>query len=294
MSTPPNSKCTIYMTTVLILSCMKFVLATNFYRDFDILWGNGRGNILNNGKVLMLSLDEYSGSGIQSKRAYLYSRIDVQIKLVSGNSAGTVAAFYAGSEGDNRDEIDIEFLGNVTGEPYTVHTNIYTKGKGDREQQFQLWFDPTTSFHNYTITWNPSMIAILVDGTPIRVFKNMESSGVPYINELPMKVYASLWNGDQWATRGGAIKTNWTEAPFITWLRNYKARGCVWMNGQSACNSRSSKAINHDWYKQRELDLKGNELLKLVKRRHMVYDYCNDFNRFPHGVPQECHLNTPI
>lgn len=75
---------------------MKFVLATNFYRDFDILWGNGRGNILQNGKVLMLSLDEYSGSGIQSRNEYLFSRIDIQIKLISGNSAGTVTAFYVG------------------------------------------------------------------------------------------------------------------------------------------------------------------------------------------------------
>ncbi|KAI3801644.1 hypothetical protein L1987_29753 [Smallanthus sonchifolius] len=289
MSTPFNTKCMLYLTSVLILSCMKFVLATNFYRDFDILWGNGRGNILNNGKVLMLSLDESSGSGIQSKRAYMFSRIDMQIKLISGNSAGTVTTFYVASEGDKRDEIDIEFLGNLTGDPYTVHTNIYTKGKGDREQQFRLWFDPTTSFHTYTITWNPFMIAIYVDGTPIRVFKNMESSGVPYINELPMKVYASLWNADQWATRGGAIKTNWTEAPFITWFRNFKARGCVWMNGESTCNSGSSKSINQDWYKQKELDLSRNEMLKLVQHKHMVYNYCNDFNRFPLGLPQECH-----
>ncbi|KAG2699318.1 hypothetical protein I3760_07G188000 [Carya illinoinensis] len=278
----------VLMLVHLIVAFMTAASAGNFYESIDNTWGDGRAKIFRNGELLTLSLDKASGSGFQSKNEYLFGMINMQIKLVPGNSAGTVTAYYLRSEGSSWDEIDYEFLGNQSGDPYIVHTNVYSQGKGDREQQFYLWFDPTADFHTYSILWNPGLIVFYVDGVPIREFKNLESIGVPYPKNKPMRIHSSLWNADDWATRGGLIKTDWTQAPFTASYRNFNANACVWSFTTSSCisNSKSSNRAPHS----RELDSASQEKLKWVQRNYMIYDYCTDTKRFPQGLPPECTL----
>ncbi|GMY35406.1 xyloglucan endotransglycosylase 1 [Fagus crenata] len=277
------------LLTILASSVLVIAYAGNLHQDFDITWGDGRAMILNNGELLTLSLDKASGSGFQSKNQFLFGKIDTQIKLVPGNSAGTVTAYYLSSKGSTWDEIDYEFLGNLSGDPYTIHTNIYTQGKGNREQQFHLWFDPTANFHTYSILWNPQAIIFSVDGTPIREFKNSESIGVPFPKKQPMRLYSSLWNADDWATRGGLVKTDWARAPFTASYRNFNARACLWSSGGSTCtaNSQSSTSNNNAWLKE-DLDFTRQERLKWVQKNYMIYNYCTDTKRFPQGFPPEC------
>ncbi|CAL9102799.1 unnamed protein product [Musa textilis] len=258
-------------------------LAGNFYQDVDITWGDGRAEILDDGQLLTLSLDKYSGSGFQTRNQYLYGKFDMQLKLVPGDSAGTVATFYLSSQGNTHDEIDFEFLGNLSGDPYVVHTNLYTQGKGDREQQFYLWFDPTMDFHTYSVLWNPRHIVFSVDGTPIREFRNREFAGVPYPKSQAMRAYASLWDADDWATRGGLVKTDWSKAPFTASYRNYTADGCVWNSGASSC------AMGSNSWMWQELDSNAMDRLRWVQKNYMIYNYCTDPRRFPQGLPRECN-----
>lgn len=60
--------------------------------------------------------------------------------------------------GPTRDELDFEFLGNRTGQPYLIQTNVYKNGTGGREMRHMLWFDPTEEFHTYSILWNNHQI----------------------------------------------------------------------------------------------------------------------------------------
>ncbi|KAK1382760.1 Xyloglucan endotransglucosylase/hydrolase [Heracleum sosnowskyi] len=278
----------VMLSSILIVSTLAQLAAADFYKDAEITWGDERAKIFNGGRDLTLSLDQSSGSGFQSKNEYLFGRFDMQLKLVPGNSAGTVTTFYLSSQGAGHDEIDFEFLGNSSGSPYTIHTNVFAQGKGNKEQQFQLWFDPTTSFHTYSIVWNPQRIIFLVDNNPIRVFNNQESIGVAYPKSQHMRVYASLWNADDWATQGGRVKTDWTKAPFTANYRNFNILGCPKSSsGSTSCGSSTSSNSNEGW-RTHELDAAGRNRLRWVQSKHMVYNYCSDKQRFANAVPAEC------
>jgi xyloglucan:xyloglucosyl transferase len=133
-----------------------------------------------------------AGVGFQTKQRYLFGWFSMKLKLVGNDSAGVVTAYYVRSSGilasflpivslssqltttttiisnsqmcsdldaaPLRDELDFEFLGNRSGEPYIIQTNVYHSGVGGREMRHSLWFDPTADFHTYAILWNPKQI----------------------------------------------------------------------------------------------------------------------------------------
>ncbi|KAF6162477.1 hypothetical protein GIB67_026315 [Kingdonia uniflora] len=252
-----------------------------FLQDFHVTWSETHIKQLENGDAIQLLLDQSSGCGFASKNKYLYGRVSMKIKLIPGDSAGTVTAFYMSSEKtETRDELDFEFLGNRSGQPYTVQTNVFAGGKGDREQRVNLWFDPSAAFHTYSILWNRHHIVFSVDEVPIRVYKNNEAKGVPYPNTQPMGVYSTLWEADNWATRGGLEKIDWNKAPFYAYYKDFDMEGCTG----------ATPATSNNWWDAplyQQLGPAQARNYKWVRVNHMVYDYCTDKSRFP-VPPKEC------
>jgi hypothetical protein len=73
----------------------------SFHRDFDAVWGRRNARFLEQGRVVELSLDERTGSRLESKDRYLFGRFDIDIRLVAGESAGTITSFYVSSFGSH-------------------------------------------------------------------------------------------------------------------------------------------------------------------------------------------------
>ncbi|WJX49872.1 Xyloglucan endotransglucosylase protein 6 [Trifolium repens] len=280
-----------FFVCLMLMLCVSLSSSSKFDELFQPSWA--LDHFVYEGNLLKLKLDNSSGAGFGSKSKYMFGKVSIQLKLVEGDSAGTVTAFYMSSDGPKHNEFDFEFLGNSTGEPYSVQTNVYVNGVGNREQRLNLWFDPTKDFHSYSIFWNQRQVVFLVDETPIRVHTNMEHKGIPYPKDQPMGVYSSIWNADNWATQGGRVKTNWSHAPFIATYKSFDINACecpvsiAAMDNTKRCSSSEDKKYWWDEPNLSMLNLHQSHQLMWVRNHHMVYDYCNDASRFP-ITPLEC------
>lgn len=71
----------------------------SLHRDFDAVWGKRNARFFDDGRVVELALDRETGSRLESKDRYLFGRFDLDIRLVAGESAGTITSFYVSVHG---------------------------------------------------------------------------------------------------------------------------------------------------------------------------------------------------
>lgn len=125
-----------------------------------------------------------------------------------------------------------------------------------------------------------------MDDIPIREFKNLQDKGVPFPQNQAMRLYSSLWEADDWATRGGLEKIDWNQAPFKAYYKNFNEDGCFSNNGYSSCSPNSNSWLWQNF----DYDYTKKGQMKWVQDNYMTYHYCRDSKRFPQGFPVECSL----
>ncbi|CAK7332205.1 unnamed protein product [Dovyalis caffra] len=261
------------------------ISSVGFDQAYRNLWGAQHQRV-EQGSVT-ISLDSSSGSGYKSLHPYRSGYFGAAIKLQPGYTAGVITSFYLSNNeahpGDH-DEIDIEFLGTTPDKPYTLQTNVYIRGSGDRnniigrEMKFHLWFDPTQDFHNYAALWTPSEIIFLVDDVPIRRYPRKSDATFP---SRPMWVYGSIWDASSWATEDGKYKADYSYQPFIGRYKNFKIGGCT-ADGPSSCRPPSVAPSGSGGLSQQQ-----HSVMEWVQRNYLVYDYCRDSKR-DHTQTPEC------
>ncbi|KAJ9153005.1 hypothetical protein P3X46_026497 [Hevea brasiliensis] len=278
---------------VLVSGSRRTLPIISFDEGYTQLFGDDNLVVHKDGKKVHLSLDERTGSGFVSQDLYFHGYFSASIKLPADYTAGVVVAFYM-SNGDifqsNHDEIDFEFLGNIRGKDWRIQTNIYGNGSTSigREERYSLWFDPSDDFHQYSILWTDSQITFYVDNVPIREVKRTVSMGGDFPSK-PMSLYATIWDGSDWATNGGKYRVNYKYAPYVTKFSDFVLHGCAVDPIEqhiSKCDiAESSQAIPTGVTPLQRIKMDS------FRTKYMTYSYCYDQARYK-VPPSECVINS--
>uniref|UniRef100_A0A0D6QYJ5 Xyloglucan endotransglucosylase/hydrolase n=1 Tax=Araucaria cunninghamii TaxID=56994 RepID=A0A0D6QYJ5_ARACU len=272
-----------------------------FEEGYMTLFGENNVNVSPDGKSVKLLLDRHTGSGVTSQDLYKYGFFSASIKLPEDYTAGIVTAFYTSNADNfehNHDELDFEFLGNIRGKEWRVQTNLYGNGSTSfgREERYQLWFDPTEDFHQYSILWTEEHIIFFVDDIPIREVIKSESMGAQYPSK-PMSVYATIWDGSEWATAGGRYKVNYKYGPFAMELTNLCLHGCavdptMIEHGSSDAHSHCGEEDEKVPREVGQLSEEEKAAMEWFRSRYIYYSYCDDRARYPSQL-DECPGRDP-
>lgn len=272
------------------LTSIQSLSTLSFDEGYNQVFGDSNLMLLREGRTVHLSLDQRTGSGFVSQDLYLHGFFSASIKLPSDYSAGVVVAFYM-SNGDvfekTHDELDFEFLGNIRGREWRVQTNVYGNGSTSigREERYDLWFDPTQDFHQYSILWTHTQIIFYVDSIPIREIER-ESMGEAFPSK-PMSLYATIWDGSSWATSGGRYKVNYNYAPYIAEFTDLVLQGCAMDPIENLVTSCINAEGNAAHYNAPAMSSGERTAMRGFRRDHITYFYCYDRKRYP-VPPPEC------
>lgn len=103
----------------------------------------------------------------------------------------------------------------------------------------------------------------------------------------PMTLYATIWDGSDWATNGGRYRANYKYAPYIAEFSDFVLHGCA-----VDPIERSSKCDNapNPNYIPTGITREQRTKMRNFRKKHLQYSYCYDKTRYK-APPSECVID---
>ncbi|GAV73668.1 LOW QUALITY PROTEIN: Glyco_hydro_16 domain-containing protein/XET_C domain-containing protein, partial [Cephalotus follicularis] len=251
----------------------------SFGDNFNIMWSEDHFKTSADGQIWYLSLDKQTVSAILVREE---EKVQMSVYYVS----------KALNDADGRyPEVEkFEYALIIVARKLRPYFQAHTIKVLTDKPLKQVLAKPDTS--GRLIKWSVELgeydVKYFVDSVPIRVFKNNGEANNFFPNEKPMYLFSSIWNADDWATRGGLEKTDWKNAPFVSSYQDFNVDACQWIDPYPACVSTTTE---HWWDQYDAWHLSDTQKMDYawVQRNLVIYDYCKDTERF--STLPECSLS---
>ena len=125
-----------------------------------------------------------------------------------------------------------------------------------------------------------------MDNVPIREIKKTEAMGRAFPSK-PMTLYATIWDGSDWATNGGRYRVSYKYAPYVARFSDFVLHGCSVdpVEQFSKCdNAPKSRSIPNGITQEQKAKMQQ------FRKKHMQYSYCYDRTRY-RAPPSECTID---
>ena len=130
------------------------------------------------------------------------------------------------------------------------------------------------------------MCSFYIDNIPIREMVRNPAMGGDFPSK-PMSLYATIWDGSNWATLGGRYKVNYKYAPFVAEFADLVLHGCAVdpVDHLSTCDKHESDRYNSVAVREQRSAMED------FRKKYILYSYCYDRRRYPTPTP-ECSIDT--
>ena len=105
-----------------------------------------------------------------------------------------------------------------------------------------------------------------------------------------MSLYATIWDGSEWATHGGKYPVNYKYGPFVVSFTEMELSGCIADPKApiSSCSNSNPSQLDPNGADFTKLSQQQIAAMDWARRKLMFYSYCNDRHRYK-VLPPECH-----